>query len=69
MVVPKDLQATMVSASHCVGLILPGMIEEPGSFSGMRSSPIPARGPLANQRTSFAIFISAAASVRSAPLA
>ena len=24
----------MVSASHCVGFTLPGMIEEPGSFSG-----------------------------------
>ena len=29
----------MVMASHCVGLTLPGMIEEPGSFSGMISSP------------------------------
>src|SRR5271166_964095 len=56
----------MVSASHCVGLILPGMMEEPGSFSGMRNSPMPARGPEAYQRTSLASFISAPASVRSA---
>ena len=42
------------------------MIEEPGSFSGMRNSPMPQRGPLASQRTSLAIFISAPASVRSA---
>ncbi len=35
----------------------------------MRSSPMPARGPDAYQRTSFAIFINAAASVRIAPLA
>ena len=58
----------MVRASHWVGLILPGMIEEPGSFSGILSSPMPARGPLAYQRTSLAIFISAPASVRSAAL-
>jgi hypothetical protein len=33
----------MVIASHCVGLTLPGMIEEPGSFSGRISSPRPER--------------------------
>src|SRR5664280_1515912 len=43
------------------------MMELPGSFSGMRSSPMPQRGPEASQRTSFAIFISEPASVRSAP--
>ena len=42
------------------------MIEEPGSFSGMRNSPSPARGPEASQRTSLASFISVAAVVRSA---
>ena len=61
--------ATMVSASHCVGLTLPGMIEEPGSFSGMRISPRPQRGPEASQRTSLAIFIRFAASALSAPWA
>src|SRR4029079_7989087 len=55
----------MVSASHWVGLIFPGMIEEPGSFSGIRSSAKPARGPHAYQRTSLAIFMSAPARVRS----
>ena len=30
-----------------VGSILPGMIEEPGSFSGIFNSPMPALGPLA----------------------
>ena len=59
----------MVMASHWVGLTLPGMMEEPGSFSGMISSPRPQRGPEASQRTSLAIFISEAASVLSAPLA
>ena len=57
----------MVSASHCVGFTLPGMIELPGSFSGIVISPKPERGPLASQRTSLAILVSAAASVFSAP--
>ncbi len=55
----------MVIASHWVGLTLPGMIDDPGSFSGIWISPMPQRGPLASQRTSLAIFISAPASVRS----
>src|ERR1700743_3733503 len=54
----------MVRASHWVGLILPGMIEEPGSFSGIVNSLKPARGPQAYQRTSLAIFMQAPASVR-----
>ena len=54
---PNTWQHSMVSASHCVGFTLPGMIEEPGSFSGMLISPMPQRGPLASQRTSLAIFI------------
>ena len=58
-------RATIVSASLCVGLILPGMIDEPGSLSGMRDPPKPARGPLAYQRTSLAIFIATCRSVRS----
>ena len=57
----------MVMASDCVGLTLPGMIDEPGSFSGRTSSPRPLRGPEPSQRMSFAIFISDAASVASAP--
>src|SRR4029450_5251060 len=58
----------MVRASHWVGLILLGMIDEPGSFSGIRSSAKPARGPQAYQRTSLAICISAPARVRRAAL-
>jgi hypothetical protein len=42
------------------------MIEEPGSFDGNRSSPKPHRGPEANHRMSFAIFIRATARERSA---
>ncbi len=64
---PITWAQSMVIASHWVGLTLPGMIDEPGSFSGMLISPRPLRGPLASQRTSLAIFISAAARVLSAP--
>jgi hypothetical protein len=54
-VVAEDLDADLVSASHWVGLTLPGMIEEPGSFSGSDSSPRPARGPEPRKRMSLAI--------------
>ena len=42
---PCTCAATIVSASHCVGLTLPGMIELPGSFSGIVISPRPAARP------------------------
>jgi len=54
-------------ASDCVGFTLPGIIDEPGSFSGMTISPRPERGPDASHRTSLAIFISATANCFSAP--
>ena len=66
---PITCVATIVIASDWVGLTLPGIIELPGSFAGMRISPIPQRGPDASQRTSLAIFMQAAASCLSAPLA
>ena len=53
-----------MSASHGLGLILPGMMDEPGSFSGILSSTIATLGPLAYQRTSLTIFINAPASLR-----
>ena len=59
----------MVSASAWVGFTLPGMIELPGSFSGIRISPIPQRGPDARRRTSLAILKSETATVFSAPWA
>ena len=65
---PITCVVTIVMASDCVGLTLPGMIEDPGSFSGRRSSAIPARGPEPSHRMSFAIFIRDTASVVSAPL-
>ena len=64
---PMTWTATMVSASHWVGLTLPGMMEEPGSFSGMKISPSPHRGPEASQRTSLAIFMRFAARAFKAP--
>ncbi|CFW03862.1 Uncharacterised protein [Bordetella pertussis] len=66
---PMTCAASIVTASHWVGLTLPGMMELPGSFSGMLISPSPERGPLASQRTSLAIFIRPAASVFKAPCA
>lgn len=66
---PITWAQSMVRASLWVGLTLPGMMEDPGSFSGMSSSPSPLRGPLASQRTSLAIFMREAASVLSAPWA
>jgi hypothetical protein len=44
-------------------------IEEPGSFSGNKSSLRPQRGPEASRRMSLAIFISATASPRTAAIA
>ena len=58
---------TWVRASHWVGLTLPGMIDEPGSFSGRISSPSPQRGPEPSSRMSFAILNSDAATVFSEP--
>src|SRR5208283_1365937 len=57
----------MVRASHCVGLTLPGMIDEPGSFSGISSSANPARGPQDIKRISLAILYNDTASVRNVP--
>ena len=40
---PNTSTATLVRASQRVGLILPGMIKEPGSFSGIFNSAKPVR--------------------------
>src|SRR6185503_206870 len=66
---PNTWAQIIVSASLWVGLTLPGMIELPGSFSGMLISPRPALGPLASQRTSLAILLRLAAVVLRAPWA
>ncbi len=64
---PMTWAAAMVIASHCVGLTFPGMMEEPGSFSGRDSSPRPQRGPEARNLRSLAIFMSEHAMTLSAP--
>src|ERR1700736_281896 len=66
---PITCTQTIVMASDCVGLTLPGMIDDPGSFSGRLSSPSPHRGPDPSQRMSLAIFMSDVASVLTAALA
>ena len=63
------LHATIVRDSLCVRFTFPGIIDEPGSFSGIRSSPSPQRGPEASQRMSLAIFMQDAARLLRAPLA
>src|SRR5215469_13154186 len=57
----------MATASHCVGLTLPGMIDEPGSFDGIVNSAKPARGPHDIRRMSFAILYRDTARLRSVP--
>ena len=65
---PITWAATMVSASGCVGFTFPGMMDEPGSLSGMTISPMPLRGPLLSMRMSLPIFIRLTARRRKAPL-
>ena len=48
-------------------MILPGIIELPGSFSGNCNSPIPLLGPEASNLISFAIFLHETASVFKLP--
>src|SRR3989338_6467445 len=58
----------MVIASHWGGFTFPGMIERPGSWSGIEIAPRPARGPEANQRMSLAILFKETAKVFNAQL-
>ena len=64
---PITYAQTIVIDSHYVGLTFPGMIEEPGSFSGSESSPRPQRGPEPRNLMSLAIFIRVTARVLRAP--
>ena len=52
---PITLLETIDTASHCVGFILPGIIELPGSFAGKIISEKPALGPDDNNLKSFDI--------------
>lgn len=64
---PITCAHNMVMASHWVGFTFPGIILDPGSFSGRMSSPSPLLGPLPKKRISFAIFIKLTAMVLSVP--
>jgi hypothetical protein len=64
---PITCAQTIISASLITGFTLPGMMDEPGWMAGREISASPDVGPLASQRMSLAIFISATASVFSAP--
>lgn len=66
---PMTCAATIVIASHCVGLTFPGIMLLPGSFSGKLSSPNPQRGPEPRYRMSLAIFMSEQAMTLRAPWA
>lgn len=67
MLLPMTCAATIVKASHWVGFTFPGMMLDPGSFSGKLSSPSPQRGPEPRKRMSFAIFMNETARTLSAP--
>lgn len=54
---PMTCAQTIVKASHYVGFTFPGMIEDPGSFSGNNSSPNPDLGPEPKNLMSFPIYI------------
>ena len=53
---PMTCTATIVTASHWVGLTLPGMIDEPGWRGGRLISFSPQRGPDESSRRSLQIF-------------
>ena len=65
--VANNFYKTIVTASHWVGFTFPGIIDEPGSFSGKINSPYPALGPEPKKRISLDIFIKATAQVFKAP--
>ncbi len=65
---PITWAATIITASQMTGLILPGMMDEPGWSAGRVISPRPAMGPEFSHLRSLAIFMSAEASVLRAPL-
>ncbi len=54
---PMTCAQTIMVASGMTGLILPGMIDEPGCSGGSTISAKPACGPLFIKRKSLAIFI------------
>jgi len=65
---PMTWAQTIVMASHWVGFTFPGMMEEPGSFSGRSSSPSPDLGPDPKNLMSLAILFKETATVFRDPL-
>src|SRR6202012_2229266 len=59
--------ATISRASAWVGVILPGMIDDPGSWAGKMGARTPARGPEPSQRRSLAILNSVPAAALRPP--
>lgn len=60
---PITYPHNIVNASHYVGLTLPGIIDEPGSFSGNYNSPNPDLGPEPKNLISLAILCNIVANV------
>src|SRR6185312_14025085 len=59
---------TWLTISGIDGLILPGMIEEPGCTAGRVISSMPVRGPMTMRRRSLAILLRSIASTRTCAL-
>jgi hypothetical protein len=64
---PITCAHTIVKASTWVGFTLPGIIDDPGSFEGINTSPIPHLGPEDNMRISLAILFKETAICFKAP--
>ena len=62
---PITWKQTWLTISGIDGLILPGMIDEPGCTAGSLISSMPVRGPITMRRRSLAILLRSSASTRS----
>ena len=62
---PMTWKQTWFTISGIDGLILPGMIDEPGCTAGSLISSMPVRGPITIRRRSLAILLRSIASTRS----
>ena len=65
---PITWKQTWLTISGMDGLILPGMIDDPGCTAGNLISSIPVRGPITMMRRSLAILLRSIASTRMAAL-
>ena len=66
-VVAKNLDCDHGERLALSRIDLPGIMEEPGSLSGICISPMPLRGPEESRRMSLAIFMRLTATVFNAP--